>query len=245
MKFCQQSGVFLWEKFQKNFERISSHHWSDMSNVPYKVRVNRINIVWVLLLLSVPKKGKEALRTRLSGSKLTWTETFVRSIKFTKWKTTLNWGILASYENLPIKTTLKKRAIFCVCNCDLPLPQISRFRKLLHLSSNNSENTNHRHLLITVILDFLKIFTFKETTTHFRTINFTQSPGSNFQAQFWMDCMFPLIAIISSCENSLCVLTATQVGWLPPILFYTREQSDEYYLPVKLKWGWTNVCQKL
>ena len=113
-EICQQSGVFLWEKFQKNFERISSHHWSDMSNVPYKVRVNRINIVWVLLLLSVPKKGKEALRTRLSGSKLTWTETFVRSIKFTKWKTTLNWGILDSYENLPIKTTLKKVQFF-VC----------------------------------------------------------------------------------------------------------------------------------
>ena len=44
--------------------------------------------------------------------KITWTETFFRSIKFVKWKTTWNRGTLASYEKLPIKTTLKKYAIF-------------------------------------------------------------------------------------------------------------------------------------
>ena len=54
------------------------------------------------------KKVKEALRTRLNGNKITWTETFVRSKIFTKWKTTLNRGTLACYENLPIKPTLKK-----------------------------------------------------------------------------------------------------------------------------------------
>ena len=53
-------------KFEKNFERISSHHWSVMSDVPYKVRINRMNIA--------------------------------------KWKTTLNLGTSACYENFPIKT---------------------------------------------------------------------------------------------------------------------------------------------
>ena len=193
------------EKFDKIFERISSHHWSDMSNVPYKVRINRINIIRVLLLLSVTEKGTEALRTRLSGNKITWTETFVISKKFAKWKTTLNQGTLASYESFPIKTTLKNVQSFFVCNRNLPSPQINRFRKLHCLSSNNSENINHRHLLITVIVGFLRIFTFTETITHFRTINFSQNPGSNFQVQFWMGCWFPLMPIISSCKNSLCV----------------------------------------
>ena len=78
---------------------------------------------------------------------------------------------------------------FFMCHCNLPSPQISCSRKLHCLSSNNSENTNHRHLLITVIVGFLRIFTFRETITHFRTINFSQSPGSNFQVQFWMDCV--------------------------------------------------------
>ena len=41
--------------------------------------------------------------------KITWTETFVRSKKFAKWKTTLNRGTLACYENFPIKTHLKKK----------------------------------------------------------------------------------------------------------------------------------------
>ena len=48
--------------------------------------------------------------------KITWTETFVRSKKFAKWKTTLNRGTLACYENFPIKTHLKKKTcnLFCV-----------------------------------------------------------------------------------------------------------------------------------
>ena len=63
------------------------------------------------------KKVKEALKTRSSGSKITWTETFVRSKKFAKWKTTLNRGTLVCYEKLPIKTHLKNNVqSFFVCN---------------------------------------------------------------------------------------------------------------------------------
>ena len=134
------------EKIEKKFERISSHHWSDMSDVPCKVRISRINIVWALLLLSMSKKVKEALRTRLSRYKITWTETFVASKKIAKWKTTLNWGTLACYENLPIKSHYKKKGIFFVCNRNPPSPQLNRFRSLYRLFSNNSGNTNQKHL---------------------------------------------------------------------------------------------------
>ena len=67
-----------------------------------------------------------------------------------------------------------------------PFPQISRFRSLHRLSSNNSENTNHRHLPLTRTDHcnswLLKIFTFKETITHFRTIIFSQSPRFQFSS---------------------------------------------------------------
>ena len=99
-------------KSEKNFKRIRSYHWSDISNVLDKVRINRINIVRALLLLSIPKKVKETLRTRLCGNKITLTEIFVRLKKFAKWKTILNRGTLACYENLPRKTHLKKNVQF-------------------------------------------------------------------------------------------------------------------------------------
>ena len=130
---------------------ISSHHWSDMSNVTKKVKINRINIVQARLLLSMPKKVKEPLRTRLSGNKITWAETFVRSKKFDKWKTTLNRENFACYENLPIKTHLKKTIL-----------QITQ--KMLI--------TDSWHWLesITAFLWFLKFLIFRETVTHLRNI---------------------------------------------------------------------------
>ena len=146
IKFFQKDGVVLLKKFEKNFERIGSNHWSDISNVWCKGRIDRIKVVLALLLFSMPIKVKEALSKRLSGNKITWSETFVRSKKFAKWKTILNRGTLAYYENLRIKTHLKKRAIFFVWKHNPPYPQISRFRSLHHLSLNNLENTNHRHL---------------------------------------------------------------------------------------------------
>ena len=99
------------------------------------------------------KKVKEALRTRLSGNKITWTETFVRSKKFIKWKTFLNRETVASlacYENLPIKTHHRKNLWSFLCITVTPFPlQISCFRSLHRLSSNNSKNTDHRHLPLT------------------------------------------------------------------------------------------------
>ena len=118
------------------------------------------------------KKVKEALRTRLNGNKRT--ETFVRLKKVAKWKTNLNLGTLACYENLPIKTHLKK-----ACNlflCVSPFPQISRFRSLHRLSSNNSENTNHRHLPLTGTGHCNSRLLEWQPINHFRTTIFSQSP---------------------------------------------------------------------
>ena len=163
-----------------------------MSDVPYKVRINRMNIVRALLLLSMPKKVKEALRTRLSENKITWTETFVRLKKVAKWKTNLRLGTLACYENLPIKTHLKK-----ACNLFLrvsPFPQISRFRSLHRLSSNNSENTNHRHLPLTGINHcnsrVSENIHFKRNNHSFQNYNFfSKSKVPIFKSNFgWIVC---------------------------------------------------------
>ena len=141
------------EKLEKNFERISSYHWSDMSNVSCKVRINRINIFQALLLLFMSKKVKKAMRTRLSGNKITRTEIFVRSKKTCQMKNHLRpkdfsllWKLANKYP--PYK---KKRAIFFVCNRNSPFLQLNRFRSLHRHSSNNSENTDHRHLPLTGI----------------------------------------------------------------------------------------------
>ena len=42
-----------------------------MLYLPYKVRINRININKTLLLSSMPKKVKEVLRARLTRNKIT------------------------------------------------------------------------------------------------------------------------------------------------------------------------------
>ena len=130
------------------------------------------------------------MRTRLSGNKITWTETFVRSKKLTKWKTTLNRRTLACYENLPINTHLiKKHAIFLVCNCNpLPLNSIASgvYTAFLQITQKILiTDTCHWLEPITVILGFLKIFTFSETITHFRTILFfSKSKVPIFKSNF-------------------------------------------------------------
>ena len=76
--------------------------------------------------------------------------------------------------------------LFFVSNHNLSFPKISRFRSLYGLSSNNSENTNHRHLPLTGTNHcnsrFLKIFAFRETITLFRTIIFSQSSRLQFSS---------------------------------------------------------------
>ena len=76
--------------------------------------------------------------------------------------------------------------LFFESNRNPPSPKISRFRSLYRLSLNNSENNNHRHLPLTGTdhcnSRFLKIFTFRETSTHFRIIIFSQSSRFEFSS---------------------------------------------------------------
>ena len=75
---------------------------------------------------------------------------------------------------------------FFACKRNPPFLHISHFRNLHCLSSNNSENTNHRQLPLTGTdhckSRLLKIFFFRETITHFRTIIFSQSPRFQFSS---------------------------------------------------------------
>ena len=136
------------------------------------------------------KKVKEALRTRLNGNKITWTETFVRSKIFTKWKTTLNQGTLACYENLPIKTHFKNNVQSFLRVTVTPLPPKSVSSGVYTAFPQVTQKiliTDTCHWLepITVILGFLKIFTFSETITHFRTILFfSKSKVPIFKSNF-------------------------------------------------------------
>ena len=182
-----------------------------MLKVSFKVR---INIFWPLVLLYISKKVKKALRTRLCGSKTTWLEHLLDKKSLPNEKHALNAGALACYENLLIQEftlTNNIQSFFFVCvapkiNCSLmevytKFPQITQ--KIL------ITGTFHWLELITVILDFLKIFSVRETTTqcfyHFRIIIFLNDQGSNFQVLFWIDYVFLLMSIICSCKNSSCV----------------------------------------
>ena len=76
--------------------------------------------------------------------------------------------------------------LFFASNRNPPSPKISHFRSLYWLSLNDSENTNYRHLSRTGTdhrnSRFLKIFTFRETITHFRTRIFSQRSRFQFSS---------------------------------------------------------------
>ena len=130
-----------------------------------------------------------------------------------------------------------------------PSPQNSRFKSAHRLSSNNWEDTNHRHLPLTGTdhcnSRLLKIFTFRKTISHFRTIVFSQSRRFQFSSSILDGLCVSLAAHdFSMGKQFLCV--DCYIGRLTfSNIIYIREQSDEYWLPIKLKWGRTNVCQKL
>ena len=143
-----------------------------MSYVSYKVRFNRMNAVRTLLLLSMLKKVKQALRTRLSGNKITWTETFVRLKEFAKMKSHLKPRDFSPLWKLTNTETYLKKT------CNLVKPHF--FLVYTTFPQITQKDTCHWLEPITVILESLKIFTFTETNTHFRTIIFSQSPRFQF-----------------------------------------------------------------
>ena len=60
---------------------------------------------------------------------------------------------------------------------------------------------------ITVILDFWKYSLLEKQLPISELEFFLKDQGSNFQVQYWMGCVFLLMSITSSCENSLSCLT--------------------------------------
>ena len=97
------------------------------------------------------------------------------------------------------------------------------------LSSNNSENINHRHLPLTGTdhcnSRFLKMFNFRETITHFRTIIFSQSLRFQFSSPT-LDvlCVSFNVHHFFMQKQFICV-DCYKAGWLSPILCYTRKHQ--------------------
>ena len=59
---------------------------------------------------------------------------------------------------------------------------------------------------ITVILDFWKYLLLEKPSLFSELQFFLKVQGYNFQVQYWMDCVFPLVSITSSCKNCIdCV----------------------------------------
>ena len=138
---------------------------------------------------------------------------------------------------------MSHRAIFFVCNRNPPSPKISFFRSLHRLSSNNSEITNHRHLPLT-------------GTDHCNSrlsenIHFYRSNQSSQNYNFFSKSKILFIWNLGTfnthhffMRKHFMYVDCYTISWVSPLLFYTREQSDKYWLSVKLKWGRANVCQK-
>ena len=137
-----------------------------------------------------------------------------------------------------------------------PFTQISRFRSMQRLSSNNSENTNCHWLVpITAILGFWKYSILRKLLP--RTIFFSQSPRFQFSCR--------ILDGLSATFNArhffmrkqfVCVDCYTGRLIFFNIIWYNRairrilvasqaEMRKDDCVPVKLKWGRTIVCQKL
>ena len=122
------------------------------------------------------------------GSKITWTETFVRSKKFVKWKTTLNQGTLAYYENLPIKTHFKSNMQSFLHVTVTPLPPKSVSSGVYTAFPQVTQKiliTDTCQWLepITVILGFWK-YTVLEKQSVISEFHFRKSKFSIFKSNF-------------------------------------------------------------
>ena len=159
----------------------------------------------------------------------------------------LNLGTLACYENLPIKTHLKKSVQSFLRVSVAPFPQISRFRSLHRFSSITQKilitDTCHCLVPITVIVGFWKNSLLKKQSH--RTIIFSQSPRFQFSSpildglsvffnahHFFMRKQFMCVDCYTGrLTFSNIILHKRAIGWIS--------------VASKLKWGRTNVCHKL
>ena len=117
--------------------------------------------------------------------------------------------------------------------CVTVKPLISKsccFRSLHRLSSYNSENNNYRLHSESVTPGFLKIFSFRETIAHFRTIIFSQSPRSfQFSSPIlagWI--VFPLANAhhFFACKNS-CVQSTVLHRYVDFLQYFSTCKSNQ------------------
>ena len=84
------------------------------------------------------------------------------------------------------KTHFKNNVQFFLGVTVTPYPLNQFLQESTLISSNSSENTNHRHFSLSGTNHcnsrLLKIYTFRETITQFRTIIFSQSPRFQFSS---------------------------------------------------------------
>ena len=137
-----------------------------------------------------------------------------------------------------------------------PFTQISRFRSMQRLSSNNSENTNCHWLVpITAILGFWKYSILRKLLP--RTIFFSQSPRFQFSCpildglsvtfnarHFFMQKQFMCVDCYTGRLIFFNIIRHNRA--IRRILVTSRaEMRKDDCVPVKLKWGRTIACQKL
>ena len=102
-------------------------------------------------------------------------------------------------------------------------------------------DTCHWLELITVILDFLKTFTFREPTTHFRTITFSQSPRSQFSTPILYGlCVSFNVQHFFMWKQFMCSIDCLTFS---NFILHRSSQVSIGCMPVKLKWGRTKYAR--
>ena len=131
--------------------------------------------------------------------------------------------------------------LFFASNRNPPSRKISRFRSLYRLSSNNSKKkilmTGTCHWLepITVILDFWKYYFLEKQLLISELQFFLKVQGSNFQVQYWIDCMFPLMSsLLHAKAVHLCRLLHMQVDFLQ---YYSTQESNQMNIGCQSSWN--------
>ena len=186
------------------------------------------------------KKVKEALSTRLSGNKITWTETFVRSKKLVKWKTSLNRGTLVCSENLPIKIHFKNNVQSFLRVTKTPLPPKSVSSEVYTAFPQITQkivitDTCHWLVPITVILGFWK-HTVLEKQSLFQNYNFfRKSKVPIFKSNFgWIVCFLSYPSFLHAKTVHVCRLLHMKVDFLQ---YYSTQESNQMNTGCQSGWN--------
>ena len=88
---------------------------------------------------------------------------------------------------------------------------------------------------ITVILDFWKYSLLEKQSLISELQFFLKVQGSNFQVQYWMDCVFPLMpSLLHAKAVHLCRLLHRQVDFLQ---YYSTQESNQMNIGCQSSWN--------